>query len=93
MENVEIEITKVGERGQIVIPKNIRIDTGMRVGSVIEIIRADDLVLLKRIEPQIDKKDIKVLEKITKAWKEIDEGKSKRYTEEEFKKKLLAGKL
>ena len=90
---ITIEITKMGERGQLVIPKDIRQEIGLTTGSVIEIIRADNLLVLKRIEPQIKKEDIAVLTKMSKAWKEIEEGKCKKYHEGEFKKKLAAGKL
>lgn len=34
-----------------------------------------------------------IAKKIEKDWKEIEEGKGKTYSEEEFKKKLLGGNL
>ena len=47
----------------------------------------------KKIESKISKSDIKTLEKINMAWKEIEGGKSKKYNKNDFKKKLLKGKL
>ncbi|MDD5181565.1 MAG: AbrB/MazE/SpoVT family DNA-binding domain-containing protein [Candidatus Nanoarchaeia archaeon] len=93
MEKVEMEITKMGERGQLVIPKDIRDELGLSCGSAVELIKADGLIVMKKIEPSINKEDIHTLDRINNAWKEIEEGKGKRYTEEEFKKKVLSGKL
>ena len=90
---VSIEITKVGERGQLVIPKGIRQEAGLTTGTAVEIIQADNLIVLKKIEPQIKKKDLAVLERISKAWKEIEDGKYKKYSSSEFKKRFLGGKL
>jgi AbrB family looped-hinge helix DNA binding protein len=89
----EFEITRMGERGQVVIPKDIRTKVGLRAGSVIEIIESDNLLIMKKIEPRIRKADIKVLERLAKTWKEIEKGKFKRYTLPEFEERLLKGRL
>ena len=89
----DVEITRMGERGQIVIPKNMRLKTGLKAGSVLEIIESGDLLVLKKIEPRIRQADIKVLERLARTWKEIEKGKFKKYSQSEFEERLLKGRL
>ena len=45
-----VEITKMSSRGQIVIPKDIREEIGMREGDYLAIFSSGDTICLKRLE-------------------------------------------
>jgi AbrB family looped-hinge helix DNA binding protein len=72
------EITKVSSKGQVVIPRDIRKDLGWDIGSTVVVSRADDFVLLKKIQIPDPKEEFKKLTKWgqefakKKGWKEED---------------------
>ena len=45
-----IDITRVSDKGQVVIPKDIRDRLGMTVGSKLIVISTEDAVILQKIE-------------------------------------------
>jgi AbrB family looped-hinge helix DNA binding protein len=45
-----IDVTKVSDKGQVVIPKEIRDKFGFTVGSKLIVVAAEDAVVLQRIE-------------------------------------------
>ena len=89
---MEIEISKMTERGQVTIPQEFRQELKLKAGEKIVFFRENGKLVL---EPM---KDIKNLEKLKEdlefarrteeAWKEIDEGKYEEYSAEEFLKKM-----
>ncbi len=84
----QIDITKMSSKGQVVIPQDLR--KGFNEGDKIVVIRNDDQIILKRAD-KMDKQlkeDILAAKRAAEAWKEIEEGKYKSYTSEEFLKKL-----
>ena len=80
-----MEITKLSTKGQIVIPEKLR--GGIEVGDAFVVSKKGDLLVLKKIK-NLSKEEIKELEELQKIWKEIDEGKSKTFTEKEFLKDM-----
>ena len=84
----QVDITKMSSKGQIVIPQDLR--SGFNDGDKILVIRNGDQIILKRAD-KMDKQlkeDLAAAKRAEKAWKEIEEGKGKKYTAEEFKKRL-----
>jgi len=87
-----IDIGKVGERGQIVIPQDIRKKLGIRQGEKFLIISQDDDLIFRPL------KKIKSLEQLEedmidmqiadKRWKEIEEGKKTVSSREDFLQEL-----
>ncbi len=47
---MEFEITKIGERGQIVIPQNFREHMGIETGEKFMVFEKGDMIILKRLE-------------------------------------------
>lgn len=86
------ETVKVGQKGQIVIPKAVRQISGIAVGMKVNVIVEDGNVLIKK--PPVD--IVKVFERIAKAGKSVkDYDSDKAYDEmmaERWKKRRLLWK-
>lgn len=80
-----MEITKLSSKGQIVIPESLR--KGFEDGTAFNVVKQNNLIILKPIKG-LTKEEIKEMKDLDKIWKEIDDGKCKTYSEEEFFKKL-----
>jgi len=84
----QIDITKMSSKGQIVIPAELRKD--MKEGDKIVVIRNKDQIILKKAD-RFDKaleEDIIVAKRVENAWKEIEQGKYKRMSSEDFLKEI-----
>jgi len=80
-----MEITKLSTKGQIVIPESMR--KGLEVGSAFRVMKKGNLIVLKGIEG-FSKEEMEEMKELDKIWKNIDSGKSKSYTPEEFFKEM-----
>ena len=80
-----MEITKLSTKGQIVIPESLR--KGLAVGTSFTIAKKGDIIVLKKVEG-LTKEEMAEMEELNSVWKEIDSGKCKSYTTEEFFKKM-----
>ncbi|MFH0752907.1 MAG: AbrB/MazE/SpoVT family DNA-binding domain-containing protein [archaeon] len=84
---MDIAITKMSSKGQIVIPAEMRGD--MHEGDKLVVIKAGNQLILKSIS-EFGKKleeDLEFAKRTEKAWKEYDQGKSKSMSFDEFLKK------
>jgi len=84
----QIDITRMSSKGQIVIPAELRKD--MKEGDKIVVIRNENQIILKKAE-SFDKnleEDILVAKRVEEAWKEIEQGKYKRMSPEDFLKEI-----
>jgi len=80
----KIDITKMSSKGQIVIPQEMR--DGFAEGDKIVVIRSQDQIILKKadkFDKQIEE-DLIVAKRVEAAWKEIEEGKFKKMSAENF---------
>ena len=85
---MEFEIVKLSSKGQVVIPSELR--NGFNEGDKLLIIRNGDKIIIERAS-ELDEKlneDIEFAKRTEEAWKEIEAGKGKSYTPEEFIKRL-----
>jgi len=48
-----MEITKIGSKGQIVIPRKIRIELNIEEGSILAIDKMKDMVIIKKIDEDL----------------------------------------
>lgn len=48
---MEFEVTKMGERGQVVIPQEFRKSMGLRTGDKFVVIEREDTLIFKRLGP------------------------------------------
>jgi len=83
-----IDITKMSSKGQVVIPQELRKD--FNEGDKLIVIRNENQIILKRAD-KFDKEleeDLKAAKRVEAAWKEIEEGKFKRMSSEDFLKEI-----
>ncbi len=84
---MEIEITKLTSKGQVVIPQGIREERGLKSGEKFLVYDTDDSIVLKRIINLQEAKDINELEEIfAKTWKIA---KSRNITREDVEKEIM----
>lgn len=85
---MEVAITKMSSKGQIVIPSDMRKDIGE--GEKLIIIKNDHQLIIKRVnELEKDfKDDLEFAKRTEQAWKRHDEGKFKSSHAEDFLKEL-----
>jgi len=91
---MDIEISKVGERGQIVIPQEFREEMNIRKGEKFLVVKIDNKLIFQQMEKlksetleqlKEDLIDIKIAED---RLKEIERGKCVIQTKEEFLKEM-----
>jgi AbrB family looped-hinge helix DNA binding protein len=63
---MEIELTKMSSRGQVVIPQKLRDKMKVKEGSVFAVFGSDDSFVLKKITVPNKERFLKSLEKISK---------------------------
>lgn len=83
----KVEIVKVSSKGQVVLPKSLRDKLDLKKDSFVALANVDGAVILKKIQG-MTKEDYESLIGVAKAWKDIEEGRYKKYTKEEFLNKL-----
>jgi AbrB family looped-hinge helix DNA binding protein len=72
-----IDVTKVSEKGQVVIPKEIRDKMGFIEGTKLIVIAAEDAVVLQRIETVAGKVRVRdILDRIKTITSRLGFGKS-----------------
>jgi len=70
----ETVFTTISSKGQIVIPNIVRKKLDIKDGNVFVITEKKGLIVLKKINQQLNQDDIKTLKSIHDAWKEIENG-------------------
>ena len=85
---MEIAITKMSSKGQVVIPQDLR--KGISDGDKLVVIRNKDQIILKKAD-NFDKNlenDLEFAKRTEKAWKEVERGKFKRMSPQDFLKEI-----
>jgi AbrB family looped-hinge helix DNA binding protein len=87
-----VDISKVGERGQIVIPQEIRKKLNIRQGEKFLVINQNEDIIFRPLKEvksldQVEE-DIIDMQIADKRWKEIKEGKKTARSKEEFLREL-----
>ncbi len=82
------ELTRVSSKGQVVIPQDIRKKFGIRKGSILGISAKKNMIVMKKLDKEMTAEDLKTLKSIEEAWKDIEEGRYKSATPDEFFKEL-----
>lgn len=83
------EFTRVSSKGQLVIPQDIRRDLHIKEGDVFATTSAHNgLIIMKRIKDPIMREDLMILKEVEEAWKEIETGRSKTMSKEDFLKEI-----
>ena len=84
---MEIELTRISSKGQVVIPLSIRKRLALKDGETLAVSTKDDILVLKKIENPLEE-NLRTLEDIKEAWKEIEAGKYKKLSSKEFLKEI-----
>ena len=83
------ELAVVSSKGQLVIPSDIRKNMKIKEGSVLAVSSAGkNLLVLKKMDNPIDKKDMETIKGLEKAWDEYDKGKFVTMGKDDFLKEL-----
>jgi len=85
---MNIELTKISSKGQVVIPGSVRAKLSLKEGQVLAVSTEDNLIVLKILDNPMEEEDLKTLAEIKEAWKEISEGKCKRMNDKDFLKEI-----
>lgn len=83
-----IDITKMSSKGQVVIPQDLRKD--FNEGDKIVVIRNNDQIILKKAN-KFDKnleEDLEFARRTEEAWKEIQQGRAKKMSVNDFIKEI-----
>ena len=85
---MEVAITKVSSKGQIVIPSHMR--KGITIGEEFLIIREGDKLIMKKISEltQQLKDELLFAQRVEKAWKKYEKGKFKSLSANKFLEEL-----
>jgi len=85
---MEMAITKVSSKGQIVIPSNMRKDIG--VGDQFLIIKEDNKFIMKKINELVKdlKQELVFAQRVEKAWNRYEKGKFKSMSAKKFLEEL-----
>jgi AbrB family looped-hinge helix DNA binding protein len=81
---MEIEITRISSKGQVVIPLPIREKMKIKEGEAFAVSERGNLIVLKKVEGSLEEGDIETLNRIREAWKDIEEGRFKKMGKEDF---------
>ncbi|MEK6860445.1 MAG: AbrB/MazE/SpoVT family DNA-binding domain-containing protein [Nanoarchaeota archaeon] len=85
---MEIALTKMSSKGQIVIPIELR--KGIKEGETLMVIKNDNQLILKKAT-ELDKKmkeDLEFAKRTEEAWKRYEKGEFKSLKAEDFLKEL-----
>lgn len=83
------ELARLSSKGQLVIPKDIRVQMKIKEGSVFAVISTKKgMLVLKKIEDPMLKEDLLLLNEVEDAWKEIEKGRYVKIGKDEFLKEM-----
>jgi AbrB family looped-hinge helix DNA binding protein len=85
---MEFDITKISSKGQVVIPQGIRDKLSLRDGQILAVSTEDNLIVLKKVDNNLEKEELKIFNNIKGAWREIEAGKCRKVSKEEFLKNI-----
>lgn len=81
---MEFDVTKISSKGQVVIPREVRDRLSLKDGQILAISTKENLIVLKKVENNLEKEELETLNEIKEAWREIEIGKCRKVSKEEF---------
>lgn len=90
MKTEDLELTTMSSKGQLVVPKDIRDKMDIKEGTVLAITAypEKDIIVFKTLKKEDVRDELYLVKETEKAWKEIEDGKFKRKSKEDFLKEL-----
>lgn len=87
-EITRFELTRLSSKGQLVIPQNVRNHVGIKEGNMLAVASYNGLVVLKKVNAHISEQDLRTLKLVDEAWEDIENGKYRQLSRQEFLNKL-----
>ncbi|QRF76481.1 transcriptional regulator, AbrB family [Thermoplasmatales archaeon] len=84
----DIEFVKTSSKGQVVIPSSIRKKLSIHEGSVFVVTTQNDIIVFKKVKTEITTEDLKTLNLVEEAWNDIEKGRYKLRSKDDFFKEL-----
>jgi len=84
----DIEFVKTSSKGQVVIPSSIRKKLSIHEGSVFVVTTQNDIIVFKKVKTEITPEDLKTLNLVEEAWDDIESGRYKLRSKDDFIKEL-----
>ncbi|GEM_PF-795680 len=86
----ELELTTLSSKGQLVVPKEIRQKMHIKEGSVLAITAypEKDMIVFKTLRKADVEAELNLVKETEKAWKDIESGRFKKSSKEDFLKEL-----
>lgn len=84
----DIEFVKTSSKGQVVIPSSIRKKMSIHEGSVFVVTTQNDIIVFKKVKTEITPEDLKTLNLVEEAWNDIENGRYKLRSKDDFFKEL-----
>jgi len=82
------ELAKVSSKGQVVIPARIREKAKIKEGTTLAVSSQKNIVIMRKLDEGMTEDDLRTLKDLEKAWKDIEEGRFKELSIDEFFKEL-----
>ena len=74
-----LELTRVSTKGQVVLPQSVRKELKIKPGTILAVSETKrGFIVLKKMD-NIPKEDMETLKGLEKAWKDIEEGKYRKF--------------
>jgi bifunctional DNA-binding transcriptional regulator/antitoxin component of YhaV-PrlF toxin-antitoxin module len=86
------ELIKTSSKGQRVIPSIVRRQLGIRRSSVFAVSAGKDMIVLKKLETGMKPEELRTLKMIEEAWDDIEKGRFRKASPEQFFKELAKWK-
>lgn len=83
-----MKVTKISSKGQVVLPRETREVLKLKEGTILAVIRKDDIIALKKIENPLLAQDIETLKRIEEAWEDVEKGRFKRMKSKDFLREI-----
>ncbi|OWP55352.1 MAG: hypothetical protein B2I17_10020 [Thermoplasmatales archaeon B_DKE] len=83
-----MEFVKTSSKGQVVIPSSIRKKLSIHEGSVFVVTTQNDIIVFKKVKTEITTEDLKTLNLVEEAWNDIEKGRYKLRSKDDFFKEL-----
>ena len=86
------ELTKLSSKGQVVIPTDVRNKLKIKEGSVLAVTTKKDMIVMRKLDTKMKPEDLKTLKLIEEAWEDIERGRYRVATVDNFFKEMAKWK-
>jgi len=90
MKGLEVDVVKVTSKGQLVVPQHMRKELNLHAGDRMIVIRQKSSLMMKPLSALASDVESELFDmsRATRAWEEIEAGKSRKMSKEQFLEEL-----